>query len=39
MITKSSIAWFAETWDMADIRQTWNFLTKPAQSYIASFEL
>ena len=38
VIAKSSIAWFTDTWDRAEVRQTWNFLTKPAQAYIASFE-
>ena len=38
IITKSHVAWFSETWTMTDLRQTWPFLTKTAQSYISSFE-
>ena len=38
VITSSAVAWFAETWDMTQVRQAWPFLTKSAQAYIASFE-
>ena len=38
VITPTAVAWFAEMWEMSELRQTWYFLTKPAQSYIASFE-
>ena len=37
-LTSNAFAWFGETWSMSDIRQTWPFLTKPAQRYIACFE-
>ncbi|CAE7249806.1 unnamed protein product [Symbiodinium sp. CCMP2592] len=36
--TKQSMAWFAEAWSMEEIRNTWPFLTKDAQRYIACFE-
>ncbi|CAE7347510.1 unnamed protein product [Symbiodinium sp. CCMP2592] len=36
--TKQSMAWFAEAWTMEEVRQTWPFLTKDAQRYIACFE-
>ena len=38
VITPTAVAWFAEMWEISELRQTWQFLTKPAQSYIASFE-
>ena len=38
VITPRAVAWFAEMWEISELRQTWPFLTKPAQSYIASFE-
>ena len=38
MITPTAVAWFAETWDLTEIRLAWPFLTKGAQAYIASFE-
>ena len=38
VITTAAVAWFAEMWDISELRQTWPFLTKPAQAYIASFE-
>ena len=38
VITPTAVAWFAEMWDISELRRTWNFLTKPAQAYIASFE-
>ena len=38
VITPTALAWFAETWDITQIRQAWPFLTKGAQAYIASFE-
>ena len=37
VITPTAVAWFAETWDITQIRQAWPFLTKGAQAYIASF--
>ena len=36
--TPTAVAWFAEMWDISELRKTWPFLTKPAQAYIASFE-
>ena len=36
--TKHSIAWFAESFDMQEIRTYWPFLSKDAQKYIACFE-
>ena len=38
VITPTAVAWFAEMWDISELRKPWPFLTKPAQSYIASFE-
>ena len=37
--TSDSFLWFACTWNMADVRQTWPFLVKDAQKYIACFEV
>ena len=37
-ITSSQVVWFAETWNMQDIRAVWPCLVKPAQRYIACFE-
>ena len=34
----TAVAWFAETWDITQLRQAWPFLTKGALAYIASFE-
>ena len=38
VITQSAVAWFAEMWDISELRQTWRFPTKPAQAFFASFE-
>ena len=38
VITPTAVTWFAEMWDISELRKPWSFLTKPAQSYIASFE-
>ena len=38
VIPPTAVAWFAETWDLTEIRLAWPFLTKGAQAYIASFE-
>ena len=38
IVTSSSVAWFAESWHMDTVRGWWPFLTKRAQTYIASFE-
>ena len=38
MITPTAVTWFAEMWDISELCKPWPFLTKPAQSYIASFE-
>ena len=38
VITPTAVAWFAEMWDISELRKPWPFLTKPAQAYIASFE-
>ena len=37
-ITSSQAVWFAETWNMQDIRPVWPCLVKPGQRYIACFE-
>ena len=37
--TSDSFLWFACTWSMDDVRQTWPFLVKDAQKYIACFEV
>ena len=37
-ITSSQVVWFAETWNMQDIRAVWPCLVKPGQRYIACFE-
>ena len=34
VITSTAVAWFAEMWEISELRQTW----KLAQAYIASFE-
>ena len=36
--TKNSLAWFAETHSVEEVREFWPFLTKEAQRYIACFE-
>ena len=37
-VTSSQVVWFAETWNMQDIRAVWPCLVKPGQRYIACFE-
>ena len=37
-ITSSQVVWFAETWNMRDIRAVWPCLVKPGQRCIACFE-
>ena len=38
MVTSSALVWFGETWTVSELRHYWPFLTKKAQTYIASFE-
>ena len=38
VVTSSSVVWFAEPWRVDTVRGWWPFLTKKAQTYIASFE-
>ena len=35
--TSLQVVWFAETWNMQDIRAVWPCLVKPGQRYIACF--
>ncbi|CAE7613875.1 unnamed protein product [Symbiodinium sp. CCMP2456] len=37
--TSNAFLWFACTWSMQEIRQTWPWLVKDAQKYIACFEV
>jgi len=37
--TSTTFLWFACTWSMDEVRQTWPWLLKDAQKYIACFEV
>ena len=37
-VSASQCAWFAEQWNICEIRDLWPALHKPAQRYIACFE-
>ena len=34
VITPNAVTWFAEMWDISELRHTWSFLTKPSPSSI-----
>ena len=38
LATSSTTWWFAQQWDIQELRTAWPFLTKDAQRYIACFE-
>ena len=38
LATSSTTWWFAQQWDIQELRTAWPFLTKDAQKYIACFE-
>ena len=38
VVTSTAVTWFAESWHIDTVRGWWPFLTKRAQTYIASFE-